>query len=64
MNVIFQGVYMIQSGVKVIVHNQTYSPLVEQEGQLLSTNYQTDLGITRSFINKLEKPYSSCVKSK
>ena len=56
------GNYMIQSGAIVVIHNQSYTPLVEQEGLLLSTNYQTDIGITRSFIHKLENPYSKCVK--
>jgi hypothetical protein len=53
---------MIQSGAVVVIHNQSYVPLIQQEGQLLSTNYQTDFGILRSFITKLESPYSSCVK--
>jgi hypothetical protein len=46
----------------VVIHNQSYVPLIQQEGELLSTNYQTDFGISRSFIRKLESPYSSCVK--
>lgn len=56
------GNYMIQSGAIVVIHNQSYTPLIEQEGLLLSTNYQTDIGITRSFINKLAYPFSICVK--
>ena len=55
---------MIQSGAIVVIHNQSYAPLTHQEGQLLSTNYQTDFGISRSFNRKLESPYSSCVKGK
>ena len=56
------GYYMIQSGAVVVIHNQSYTPLIEQEGLLLSTNYQTDFGVTRSFLNKLDAPYSMCVK--
>lgn len=58
-----QGIWMQQSGAKVIVHNQTVNPLVEAEGQELATNYQTDIGFTRSFLTKLESPYSQCVKN-
>ena len=46
----------------MVIHNQSYVPLIQQEGELLSTNYQTDFGIFRSFIRKLESPYSSCVR--
>lgn len=57
-----QGIFMQQSGARVVVHNQSITPLIEAEGKELSTNYQSDIGIKRSFISKLEKPYSNCVK--
>jgi hypothetical protein len=57
-----QGIYMVQSGARVVVHNQSVTPLIDVEGQDLSTNYQTDIGITRTFLSKLEYPYSNCVK--
>jgi hypothetical protein len=57
-----QGIYMDQSGARVVVHNQSITPLMEQEGKDLSTNYQTDIGIYRYFLSKLESPYSNCVR--
>lgn len=57
-----QGIYMQQSGARVVVHNQSITPLIEAEGKELATNYQTDIGISRTFITKLERPYSQCVK--
>ncbi|CAF0708691.1 unnamed protein product [Brachionus calyciflorus] len=58
-----QGIWMQQSGARVIVHNQSVEALIEAEGKELATNYQTDIGITRTFVSKLEYPYSNCVKN-
>ena len=54
---------MFQSGARVIIHNQTRHARPSSEGVDLSTNYQTNLGITRSFLSKLGYPYSDCVKN-
>lgn len=57
-----QGIFMEQSGGVVVVHNQSTTPMLQTEGKQLATNYQTDIGIKRSFITKLKKPFSNCVE--
>ena len=58
-----QGAFMYQSGARIAIHNQSKVPDLISEGLDASTNYQTNIGIKRSFISKLDYPYSSCVKN-
>lgn len=53
---------MLQSGARVVIHNQTYKPSIISEAVELSTNYMTNIGVVRSFYYKLSDPYSDCVK--
>ncbi len=46
----------------VIVHNNSYIPLTKYEGVKAQAGTTTDIGITRTFVNRLPSPYSSCRK--
>lgn len=54
---------MLEEGARVIIHNQTIKPMPSSEGIDISTNYQTNVGVSRSFLYKLSSPYSDCVKN-
>lgn len=53
--------YVYHSGINLLVHNQTITPFVENEGIYISTGYNSAIGITRTFRTKLSNPYSSCI---
>lgn len=53
---------MLQSGARVVVHNQTFKAMPSSEGVDLSSNYLTNIAVTRSFLYKLASPYSDCIK--
>jgi hypothetical protein len=58
-----QSQYILNSGARIIVHNQTVSPIISSEGTDISTGFQTNIGVKRSFISKLDYPYSYCIKN-
>lgn len=58
----FQSEFLLNSGARVIVHNQSVTPLFESEGRDVASGYLTNIGIVRSFFYKLDSPYSDCVK--
>jgi hypothetical protein len=58
-----QQQYTFKTGVRVIIHNQTIEPLPEEDGINVATGQQTDIAISRSFINKLQRPFSQCQMS-
>ena len=58
----FQNQFIANSGARVVVHNQSITPILSSEGFDISTGYQTNIGIRRSFLSKLDSPYSECIK--
>ena len=46
----------------VIVHNNSYIPLTKYEGVKAQAGSTTDIGITRTYVNRLSSPYSDCRK--
>lgn len=46
-------------GAIVFIHNHTTSAL-NLDGIIVGPNTETDIGITRTFINQMPKPYSEC----
>jgi hypothetical protein len=50
-----------QSGIYVVVHNQTALPFTLPDGINIPTGYTTYIGIKRKFTNKLSSPYSNCL---
>ena len=59
----YQNQYILNSGARVVVHNQSIAPIIISEGVDVATGFQTNLGIKRSFLSKLDYPYSDCVKN-
>ncbi|CAF0708689.1 unnamed protein product [Brachionus calyciflorus] len=57
-----QSQYILNSGARVVVHNQSVDPIISSEGIDVPTGFQTNLGIKRSFLFKLDSPYSDCIK--
>ncbi len=51
----------MNSGARVIVHNQSVTPIFTSEGRDVASGYLSNIGITRSFFNKLDHPYSDCI---
>ena len=56
------GDFSFERGMYVTVHNKSMVPLTKYEGVKASVGTSTDIGITRTFINKLDAPYSDCRK--
>jgi hypothetical protein len=57
-----QSQFVTNSGARVVIHNQSTTPLINSEGVDISTGFQTNIGVRRSFISKLDAPYSDCLK--
>lgn len=58
----FQNDFIPNSGARIVIHNQSNTPIISSEGFDISTGYQTNIGIKRSFLYKLDAPYSTCIK--
>jgi acid-sensing ion channel 2 len=58
----FQSQFILNSGARVVIHNQNTTPIISSEGKDISTGFQTNIGIKRSFLSKLDQPYSDCIK--
>lgn len=52
-----------KSGMKIIIFNQTKIPFPDEDGIDVSTGQQTNIAISRTFINRLSNPYSNCIDS-
>lgn len=52
---------VIEKGIKVIVHNQSVTPMPLDEGLDVSPGSTTNIAISRVYLNKLSNPYSSCL---
>ena len=48
-------------GFYVVVHNQSYSPLMDNEGVYVSIGRETNIGIDRSLYSRQKSPYSNCI---
>ena len=55
-----QELYTYIRGIKVIVHNQSYDPFPE-EGVDVAPGQQSNIAISRTFINHLPLPYNDCI---
>lgn len=60
---ITQQQFTYKSGVRVIIHNQTVIPFPEEDGLDAATGQETNIAITKTFVNRLPYPYSSCVQT-
>ena len=50
----------LSSGFYVAVTNNSNKPIIKYEGIEASVGYVTNIGITRSFYNKMPSPYGDC----
>ena len=58
----YQSEYALNSGARVLIHNQSITPIYQSEGKDVASGYLTNIGVTRSFYTKLSNPYSDCIK--
>ena len=58
-----QSEFQMNSGIRIIVHNQSVTPLLTSEGKNLASGYHTNIRISRHFFKKLSKPYSDCIEN-
>lgn len=58
-----QSQYMLNSGARVVVHNQSISPIISSEGIDIATGFKTNVAFRRSFLSRLDAPYSDCIKN-
>lgn len=58
-----QSQYILNSGARVVVHNQSVRPIISNEGMDIPSGFQTNIGLKRSFFHKLDAPFSTCVKN-
>ncbi|CAF0734924.1 unnamed protein product [Brachionus calyciflorus] len=58
-----QQQYTYKAGMRVIIHNQTSIPFSDEQGLDISVGHQTNIGISRTFIDRLPYPYSSCINN-
>lgn len=56
-----QQFFSIKSGMRIVVHNQSIVPFIDEEGIDVSVGFQTNIALKRTFINRLPAPYSNCV---
>ena len=58
-----QSQFVLNSGARVVIHNQSITPIIISEGVDIATGFQTNIGVRRSFLYKLDQPYSACIKN-
>ena len=58
-----QEEYTIYSAARIVIHNQNITPIIESEGKDIPTGFQTNLGLRKNKLYRLESPYSSCIKN-
>ena len=58
-----QQQFIYKTGFRVIVHNQSRLPLPDEDGIDVPAGKETNIGISRTFIRRLDKPYTNCIHS-
>lgn len=58
---VFYNYLSSSTGVFLAVHNQSYHPLLPDEGIMLPSGKANSVVVSRTFIKKLSKPYSNCI---
>lgn len=53
--------FVLKSGVRVIIHNQSITPFPDEDGIDVSAGKQTNIAIGRVFVNRLPDPFSDCI---
>ena len=56
-----QQLYTYSSGIKVLIRNKSSIPFPEEKGIEISPGTQTNIVVSRLFINHLPLPYNDCI---
>lgn len=59
---IYQQQFTYKGGIRIIVHNDSSNPFLDEDGIDVSTGMQTNIAVSRTFINRLSAPYSNCIE--
>ena len=54
-------VFIYKRGFYVVVHNQSVTPIMDNEGIYVNIGTETNIGVERTFYEKQSYPYSYCV---
>lgn len=57
-----QEQYIYKSGMRVIVHNQSVIPFPDEDGIDVSVGRQSNIAVSRTFIERLPPPYNDCIE--
>lgn len=57
-----QQFFNIKSGMRIVIHNQSIVPFIDEEGIDVSAGFQTNIAIKKTIISRLSEPYSNCVE--
>jgi hypothetical protein len=58
---VLQQQFTFKTGIRVIVHNQSVQPFPLEDGIDVSTGEQTNIAVSRTFIEHLGEPYNDCI---
>ena len=58
---LFQQQFVYKTGFRLLVHNQSSVPMVDEEGIDIGVGMQTNVAIKRTFVKQLSAPYSNCI---
>lgn len=53
--------FVYETGAYVVIHNQSVTPLIENEGILAPVGKATYVSVQRTFTTNLPSPYSNCI---
>lgn len=53
--------YSYRNGFRLVIHNQSVIPFMQENGIDVATGVQTNVAVTRTFLSRLPKPYSDCI---
>ena len=56
-----EELYTYKRGFYVIVHNQSYTPIIDNEGVYISVGSETNIAIQRNFYSRQSAPFSDCI---
>ena len=53
--------YSYRNGFRLVIHNQSVVPFLDESGIDVATGVQTNVAVARTFLSRLPKPYSDCI---
>lgn len=52
-----------KSGFRIVIHNKTEKVFPEEDGFSVQTGVETNVAVSRTFVTRLSKPYSDCMRN-